>query len=255
MAIDPSATYAGQIDTTDPVGYPYGKARNELVEDDGTGTPWEQDIVNDLLGFQQALLDYHGVAPSGVPEKVGTSQYLDALTDSDWVLTGDIRFNGAVHFTAAPAYVAGIARTSWAAMNGAWAQGGDAPSFNNTQDVAPDVTSFVAGTTRTCINFRIPPGATLTGVTGVVFHGGAYNCTMRVVRRINALTGSARGAVGAQVTITAQSGVQTIPTATLASVANEVNEYWAEFEFSNSNSSVQGVQVSWTDPGIQNQLR
>jgi hypothetical protein len=79
MAIDPSAEYPGQVVTGDP-GYPFGKARNVTVSGDGTGTPWEQRLANDILGFQQALLAAAGVTPSGVSDKVGASDYLDALT-------------------------------------------------------------------------------------------------------------------------------------------------------------------------------
>lgn len=79
MAIDPSAKYPSQIDTSDPTGYPRGKAQNIGVPGDGTGTPWEKDLVNDLLGFQQDLLDRAGDTPSGTPDKVGASQYANAI--------------------------------------------------------------------------------------------------------------------------------------------------------------------------------
>src|SRR5690606_9471656 len=39
----------------------------------------EKDLVNDLLGFQQALVEEAGITPSGVPEKVGASDLLDSL--------------------------------------------------------------------------------------------------------------------------------------------------------------------------------
>src|SRR6185295_6263135 len=79
MALKPSLKYPGQIDTGDPTGYPHGKARNIVVEGDGIGTPFEQDLVNDIFGFQQAMLVGAGITPSNVPDKVGASQYLDAL--------------------------------------------------------------------------------------------------------------------------------------------------------------------------------
>jgi len=78
MAIDPSAKYPGQIVTAD-ANYPYGKARNVVSEGDGTGTPFEEDLVNDVFGFQQALLQEVSVAPSGTPDHANTSQYRDAL--------------------------------------------------------------------------------------------------------------------------------------------------------------------------------
>lgn len=79
MALNPFAHYPGQLSNADPTGYPYGSAQNVVVEGDGSGTPYEKDIVNDNLGFQQALLKEASITPSGTPDKVGASQYLDAV--------------------------------------------------------------------------------------------------------------------------------------------------------------------------------
>jgi hypothetical protein len=79
MAISPVSSYPAQVNTTDPTGYPYGRARNVSAIGDGTGTPLEEQWVSDLFGFQQALLSAAGLTPSGSPDKVGASQYLDAL--------------------------------------------------------------------------------------------------------------------------------------------------------------------------------
>lgn len=79
MALIPKNRYPGQVDPSDTVSYPHGKAQNVTSPGDGTGTPWEQDLVNDIFGFQQALLDAAGIHPSGVPDRVGDSQYLDAI--------------------------------------------------------------------------------------------------------------------------------------------------------------------------------
>lgn len=78
MALEPQTQYPGQIDSGDP-GYPLGKARNVSAAGAGDGTPWEKNLVNDLFGFQQALLDQAGASPSGSPDEVGASQYLEAL--------------------------------------------------------------------------------------------------------------------------------------------------------------------------------
>lgn len=78
MAISPQTIYAGQIDTSDPA-YPHGKARNVTTPGDGTGTPLEARWLNDLYGFQQALLAEVAAIPSGSPDEVGASQYLDAV--------------------------------------------------------------------------------------------------------------------------------------------------------------------------------
>lgn len=84
MALDLTLIYPGQIDTTDPTGYPYGKAKNIVNPGDGTGTPWERQIVNETLGFHQELLARASIVPSGTPDKVGASQYatgVEAIAD------------------------------------------------------------------------------------------------------------------------------------------------------------------------------
>ena len=78
MAINPETQYPGKIAPSTPE-YPYGSARNITTLGDGTGTPWEAALVNDIFGFQQALLSAAGVVPTGTPDKVGASQYLEAV--------------------------------------------------------------------------------------------------------------------------------------------------------------------------------
>ena len=80
MAIVPSTDYSGQIETGD-AGYPHGKAKNVGVSGDGSGTPLERNWVNDIWGFFQSLLDRAGITPSGSPDEVGASDYIDALDD------------------------------------------------------------------------------------------------------------------------------------------------------------------------------
>ena len=65
---------AGVVD-----GYPHGKARNVTAPNDGTGTPLDAALVNDDQGFKQALLAAADITPSGTPDEVGASQYLEAL--------------------------------------------------------------------------------------------------------------------------------------------------------------------------------
>lgn len=91
MSINPETQYPGKIAPSD-ADYPYGSARNITTPGDGTGTPWEAAIVNDLLGWQQEILDRASIVPSGTPDKVGASQYmvgLDILLKSKFeTLTG-----------------------------------------------------------------------------------------------------------------------------------------------------------------------
>ena len=78
MALNPILQYPGKIATPN-ADYPYGGAQNITVTGDGTGTPWEAALVNDVFGFQQALLKSAGLVPSGSPEKVTASQYLQSV--------------------------------------------------------------------------------------------------------------------------------------------------------------------------------
>ena len=70
---------AEKIDTSDPTGYPFGKAQNITTPGDGTGTPLIAEWLNDVFGFFAALANYAGITPSGTPDKVGASQLLEAL--------------------------------------------------------------------------------------------------------------------------------------------------------------------------------
>lgn len=78
MAISISEQYPGKT-AGNTTNYPLGEARNVTVTGDGTGTPWEQAIVNDDQGLKQALLAAAGITPSGVPDTAVESQYLQAL--------------------------------------------------------------------------------------------------------------------------------------------------------------------------------
>lgn len=78
MAINPEVLYPGKT-APSTAAYPYGAARNITVPGDGTGTPWEAAIANDMFGFNQSLLSLAGIVPSGAPDEVGASQYLDSL--------------------------------------------------------------------------------------------------------------------------------------------------------------------------------
>jgi hypothetical protein len=79
MALNLNSSYPTKTNAPD-ADYPYGSARNQVTPGDGTGTPLDEDLVNDIVGFQQALLDMAGISPTGSPDKVGASQYLEAIT-------------------------------------------------------------------------------------------------------------------------------------------------------------------------------
>ena len=81
MAIDLTQTYPGQVDTA-TTEYPLGKARNVTKPGDNAATPFDQAWLNDMWGFQQALLLAAELTPSGAPDTATNSQYLDALLDA-----------------------------------------------------------------------------------------------------------------------------------------------------------------------------
>ncbi len=77
MAIDYTQRYPDQVDTDS--NYPQGKARNKSTPSATDGTPFEEDYINDQWGFLQSLLDAADITPSGTPDQVGQSDYLDAV--------------------------------------------------------------------------------------------------------------------------------------------------------------------------------
>jgi len=83
VAINPSIKYSLQVDTSDPVGWPYGRAQNESAPSARNGTPLEQEWIADLWGFQQALLSAAELVPTNSADKAGPdnqdSQYLQAI--------------------------------------------------------------------------------------------------------------------------------------------------------------------------------
>lgn len=82
MAISPKDVYPGKIDVSDPTGYPYGAGQNVVVPGDGTGTPWEAALVNDIFGLFQKILTESAIIPSGTPDDASTSQYWDGLREA-----------------------------------------------------------------------------------------------------------------------------------------------------------------------------
>lgn len=79
MAINPEAEYPGRIEPSSPE-YPYGAIRDESIEGAEDGTPLQQSWARDIQGFFQALLTRAAIVPSGDPDTVLVSDYMDALT-------------------------------------------------------------------------------------------------------------------------------------------------------------------------------
>ncbi len=80
MSINPETQYPGKVAASSSE-YPYGQAQNITTPGDGTGTPWEAALLNDIFGQQQALLKASGIVPSGSPDQVGASQYLQSIVE------------------------------------------------------------------------------------------------------------------------------------------------------------------------------
>ncbi|MDR2786554.1 MAG: hypothetical protein LBB83_11645 [Treponema sp.] len=72
------AKYTDYFDNTDPL-YPYGKAVDTSNGDAEDGTPYKADWMNDVDGFHQAAIVEGQVQISGVPDRTGASDILNAL--------------------------------------------------------------------------------------------------------------------------------------------------------------------------------
>jgi len=73
-----ASKYPTQITTPD-ANYPLGGAQNVTSPGDGTGTPWDEDLINDIIGFFQALITETGITVSGNAETAVASDLWDAL--------------------------------------------------------------------------------------------------------------------------------------------------------------------------------
>ncbi|WP_265658588.1 hypothetical protein [Francisella philomiragia] len=78
MSIIPSNEFTGKI-LPSSIEYPYGKAKNVSSQGAGDGTPLVANLLNDIFGFQQFLLDKAGIVPNGTPDTAVNSQYFQAL--------------------------------------------------------------------------------------------------------------------------------------------------------------------------------
>jgi len=178
MAIIPSSRYPAQTDIA--AAYPQGKARNAGSYQDGTGTPLEKDWVNDQFGFHQALLDAAAIVPSGSPDQVGASQYLDAVRSvaaraaTDQALRGFLSTCGVIALDDVPPVgvglaavydeVTGLTLISVGGVNGSHVVADD--MRGDTQATSGTVTGVVAG--------AMDPIARRVVLVG---NGGAFACS------------------------------------------------------------------------------
>lgn len=78
MAIKLSDQYPGRADAPS-IDYPNGSFKNRSAPGVLDGTPLDKAWANDKEGFFQGILAEAGITADGQPDKVGSSQYLDAL--------------------------------------------------------------------------------------------------------------------------------------------------------------------------------
>lgn len=77
MAINIYEKFAPRANPADG-DYPYGSIKNESVPGAKDGTPLDAEWGNDYAGFDAELFAQTGTVPSGIPDKLGASQRVDA---------------------------------------------------------------------------------------------------------------------------------------------------------------------------------
>ena len=81
MAINLESKYPGQVEAAD-ANYPLGGAKNETAPSSFDGTPFEKAMLNDIFGFEQALLKIADITESGNSDTAAnktSSQYAQAI--------------------------------------------------------------------------------------------------------------------------------------------------------------------------------
>lgn len=78
MSLKLNERYPGRFDNPS-VDYPQGSFKNRTTPDAKDGSYLEKDWANDKEGFFQSLLEVAGVDANGNVDKVGSSQFFDAM--------------------------------------------------------------------------------------------------------------------------------------------------------------------------------
>lgn len=87
MARNPSTAPENSGRITAPDGnYPYGSAKDDTTGTAKDGTPIVKGHIDDIYGFQQALLNQAAIVPTGNADTIVASQYLDALRTISFLL-------------------------------------------------------------------------------------------------------------------------------------------------------------------------
>lgn len=136
------------LQTLIDAAYPQGKAKNVVSAGDGTGTPWEAQLINDFFGFQQSLLDEAGITPSGSPDEVGASDYMDSLKR---ILSDDAELRGVLNWetTDGPEadgeFAANMNSGAYDPISGTWLVVGSNDNCNRSTDDGATFELFTTG--------------------------------------------------------------------------------------------------------------
>lgn len=76
--LNPLATYPANTNPATPER-PFGNGKNSTAPGAKNGSPWEKLYVDDLYGFDAALIKAANLTPTNVPDEVGASQRVDAI--------------------------------------------------------------------------------------------------------------------------------------------------------------------------------
>lgn len=253
MAIDPSALYGAQIDTSDS-DYPLGKAKVDIIPGDGNGTPLHKDWLNDHWGFQQALLASVGASPSGSPDKVGSSQYLEALRGGIAPISGELAYVDS-SYAASPK-----ARTT--RVNASELR--DAQTGSATVEHDDGVALLKTNYGVFICPIRLPVGAEITTVRALVDPGLARSGSSRMLLQLMYCDGmSFDGPLSAGTYTThltssfddATGDLQVISVAASHTITGEeplMFRVTAGATAATNTDRVHGFEIDWNDPGPRN---
>lgn len=98
------------VDSSEPSKYPHGAFKNSTVQGAYNGTPITKNVMNDTLGFHEALLSIGNVTASGTPEAANSSQLVTAIKNIARVqaceaMTGDYKDGYGIQFFDRPSGV------------------------------------------------------------------------------------------------------------------------------------------------------
>jgi hypothetical protein len=266
MAIRPADEYPAQTIDSDP-GYPEGKARNVTVSGDNTGTPLDELWVNDMWGFFQALLAAAGITPSGDPDEVGASDYLDA-TQAVAADVADTQIQAAVDaealtYTAPPSrtvmigYDAGVGQSGWATGDGDPSGSSQfrRHATGNLERLQIDITPYVpSGGVVTSVSALVKPGAARASSSRIEFvvysllSGGPFPGTDPEAASSETSVIEDDGTTGRQRLTAAMTFTPTVDQSNMRLMAVVRSGSTA----STNNDLFYGLEVTFDDPGPRN---